>query len=144
MVSIKPLEQNSLYESRILIRLGTVISIHETPNFDIPKRKDIDIWRWKTEELKNMRKNTLDLLTQLSTPGMKNYRHRTMSQKGVRSDLIHKEISRGPLPTARTTVLESSITVDASANLFFYLFEDYAAATKILAKSNIMLGQLVR
>lgn len=89
-----------------------------------------------------MRKNTLDLLYQLSIPGMSHYRHRVSSQKGVRSDLFSTS-SRGPLPTARTTVVESSLAVDASANLFFYLFEDYTAATSILSTSNDVLAKLV-
>lgn len=129
----------------ILIDLGTVISIHETPNFEIPSRKDVNPLAWQAEELKNMRKNTYDLLSQLSIPGMERYQYRTMSQKGVRSDLsLRKQRGyNGAFPSARTTVAESSIIVDASANLFFYLFEDYAAATKILSQSNIMLAQLV-
>lgn len=121
---------------------GTVISIHETPNYENPKRKDVDFLKWRTEELRNMRKNTLDLLYQLSIPGMRHYRHRVSSQKGVRSDLL-KTFHRGPLPTARTTFAESSLAVDASANLFFYLFEDYTAATSILSTSNDVLAKLV-
>lgn len=90
----------------------------------------------------NMRKNTRDLLYQLSKPGMKKYINRVSAQKGVRSDLL-KTAHRGPLPTARSTVLESSLTVDASANLFYYLFEDYTAATSILSLSDDVLARLV-
>lgn len=133
---------NICQSAYLLILLGTVISIHETPNFDVPRRKDVNSLAWKAEELKNMRKNTYDLLSQLSEPGMKKYQYRTMSQKGVRSDLKKQHRYSGSFPAARTTVAESSIIVDASANLFFYLFEDYSAATKILSQSNVMLAQL--
>lgn len=124
----------------ILTEIGTVISIHETPNYEPPRRKDPLTWR--AEELKNMRKNTLDLLFQLSIPGMEHYRHRVSSQKGVRSDLL-KPSHRGSLPRARTTIVEPSVAVDASSNLFFYLFEDYTAATSILSTSNDVLAKLV-
>lgn len=122
-----------------------MISIHETPNFEIPSRKGVDSLAWKAEELNNMRKNTYDLLSQLSLPGMDKYQYRTMSQKGVRSDLgLRRQHSHSAsFPAARSTVAESSIVVDASSNLFFYLFEDYSAATKILSQSNMMLAQLV-
>lgn len=125
------------------ITLGTVISIHETPNFEIPSRKGVDALAWRAKELRNIRKNTYDLLSQLSGPGMDKYQYRTMSQKGVRSDLgLRRQHSHsGTFP--RTTVTESSIVVDASSNLFFYLFEDYSVATKILSQSNMMLAQLV-
>lgn len=119
-----------------------MISIHETPNYDVPPSKDIDRGKWREEELANMRKNTKDLLFQLSRPGMDHYRHRVSSQKGVRSDLL-TSIHWGPLPTARTTIMESSLPVDASSNLFFYLFEDYSAATSILSMSNDVLVKLV-
>lgn len=134
-----------MYTEFTHIALGTVISIHETPNFEIPSRKGVDSLAWRAEELKNMRKNTYDLLSQLSLPGMDRYQYRTMSQKGVRSDLgLRKQHSHsGSFPTAKSTVAESSIVVDASSNLFFYLFEDYSAATKILSQSNMMLAQLV-
>lgn len=119
-----------------------MISIHETPNYEIPRKKDVDLQVWKAEELRNMRKNTRDLLCQLSKPGMRHYINRVSAQKGVRSDLL-KTIHRGPLPAARTTALESSLTVDASANLFYYLFEDYTAATSILSLSDDVLARLV-
>lgn len=125
----------------MLTEIGTVISIHETPNYENPRMENIDL-STRAEELTNMRKNTRDLLFQLSIPGMEHYRHRVSSQKGVRSDLL-KTSHRGPLPRAQTTVLESSIAVDASSNLFFYLFEDYTAATSILSTSNDFLAKLV-
>lgn len=121
---------------------GTVISIHEAPNYDSPKGDDAEMLR-RTEELRNMRKNTHDLLSQLSKIGIDQYKFRVASQKGVRSDLT-KTTVRHPASRTRTTVMESSQAVEASANLFYYLFEDYTAPTSFLSNSSVTLGKLVR
>ena len=125
-----------------LTLLGTVISIHEAPNYVKSKDGDAEGPR-KDEELRNMRKNTHDLLSQLSKHGMEKYAYRVASQKGVRSDLA-KTTSGDPTTISRTTVMESSQAVDASANLFYYLFEDYTAPTSFLANSSETLSRLVR
>ncbi|KUI66233.1 hypothetical protein VM1G_02043 [Cytospora mali] len=120
----------------------TVISIHETPNYDAgSKGDDAEALRRRTEELRNMRKNTHDLLSQLSKIGIRKYEYRVASQKGVRSDLA-KTTSRHPASRTRTTVMESSEAVDASANLFYYLFEDYTAPTSFLSNSSVTLSKL--
>lgn len=90
-----------------------------------------------------MRKNTRALLSQLSTIGIKEYLVRISSQKGVRSDLKPRA-ERGSVPAARTTVKESEADVDGSANLFYYLFEDYSAGISILKDSSMTLSRLVR
>lgn len=125
--------------------LGTVISIHEAPNYDTSKGGDEEALR-RSEELRNMRKNTHDLLSQLSKIGMEKYKFRVASQKGVRSDLVKtgKHHHHYPATRSRTTVMESSEAVDASANLFYYLFEDYTAPTSFLASSSVTLSKLVR
>lgn len=119
-----------------------MISIHEAPNYDSSKGDDTQPAR-RTEELKNMRKNTRDLLSQLSKIGIDQYRFRVASQKGVRSDLA-RTTSRHPASRARTTAMESSQAVEASANLFYYLFEDYTAPTSFLSSSSITLSKMVR
>lgn len=121
---------------------GTVISIHEAPNYCSPRGDDAELLR-RTEELSNMRKNTHDLLSQLSKIGIEKYKYRVASQKGVRSDLTNTT-SRHATSRARTTVMESSQAVEASANLFYYLFEDYTAPTSFLSNSSVTLGRLVR
>lgn len=118
----------------------TVISIHEAPNYSSPKGDDAELLR-RTEELSNMRKNTHDLLSQLSKIGIEKYKYRVASQKGVRSDLTNTT-SRHATSRARTTVMESSQAVEASANLFYYLFEDYTAPTSFLSNSSVTLGRL--
>lgn len=131
------------WNAYIIVSLsGTVISIHEAPNYDTPKGDDAEMLR-RTEELRNMRKNTHDLLSQLSKIGIEKYKFRVASQKGVRSDLT-KTTSRHPASRTRTTVMESSQAVEASANLFYYLFEDYTAPTLFLSNSSVTLGKLVR
>lgn len=131
-----------MYDPGVLTGTGTVISFHETPNYEDRKGSDVDAEKWKALELKSMRKNTEDLLHQLSIHGIEAYKTRVSASKGVRSDLL-STTRRGPLPIARTVVQESSLTVDASANLFYYLFEDYSAATSILSRSNSILVKLV-
>lgn len=90
-----------------------------------------------------MRKNTRALLSQLSTTGIKEFRFAISSQKGVRSDLKPRA-ERAYVPAARTTVKESEADVDGSANLFYYLFEDYSAGISILKDSSMTLSRLVR
>lgn len=119
-----------------------MISIHEDPDYG--DYKDAEAEKHKVKELVNKRKNTRDLLHQLSKPGMAKYERRVSARKGVRSDMFHTlDGHGGPLPSARTTYLESSVTVDAAANLFYYLFEDYTAATSILSDSSRVLAKLV-
>ncbi|KAK7737421.1 hypothetical protein SLS53_006494 [Cytospora paraplurivora] len=118
----------------------TVISIHEAPNYGSPKGGDGEAYR--RTELRNMRKNTHDLLSQLSKYGIEKYRFRVASQKGVRSDMGPKMTGHNAASRTRTTVVESSEPVDASANLFYYLFEDYTAPTSFLASSSITLSKL--
>lgn len=119
-----------------------MISIHEAPNYGSPEEGDGEAYR--RTELRNMRKNTLDLLSQLSTYGIDKYKFRVSSQKGVRSDLGPKMTGHNAASRTRTTVVESSQPVDASANLFYYLFEDYTAPTSFLASSSFTLSELVR
>lgn len=125
--------------------IGTVISIHEAPNHEkLKKEERTDPQQFRMDELKNIRKNTAHLLCQLSRPGMERYRKKVSTRKGVRSDLLHmNQAQGGPVTTARTTALESSLAVDASANLFYYLFEDYTAATAILTHSSENLAKVV-
>lgn len=103
----------------------------------------VDHSKLQLDELQSMRKNTRALLSQLSTIGIEEFQLRISSQKGVRSDLKPRA-ERGAVPTARTTVKESEADVDGSANLFYYLFEDYSAGISILKDSSKTLSRLVR
>lgn len=128
----------------LLTRPDTVISIQEAPVYlEIPKGIKVNHSKLRLEELQSMRKNTRALLSQLSTIGIKEYLLRISSSKGVRSDLKPRA-ERGSVPAARTTVKESEADVDGSANLFYYLFEDYSAGISILKDSSMTLSRLVR
>ncbi|KAF7370024.1 putative adp-ribosylation factor protein [Mycena sanguinolenta] len=125
----------------ILTNEGTVISIHEDPSYEM--KNNMDTPGQQAEELASMRKNTRDLLHQLSEPGMDEYKRKVSAQKGVRSDLLQANQDQlGPLPSSITTYPESSLLIDASANLFYYLFEDYTATTSILSESSRILAQV--
>lgn len=137
---------NTLYHvaTVLLTPPDTVISIQETPVFlEIPKGIKVNQAKLQQEELQSMRKNTRALLSQLSTIGIREYLVRISSQKGVRSDLKPRA-ERGSVPSGRTTVKESEADVDGSANLFYYLFEDYSAGISILKDSSMTLSRLVR
>lgn len=110
---------------------------------EIPKGVKVDHDRLQKDELQSMRKNTSALLSQLSAIGIQKYLLRISASKGVRSDLKPRT-ERGTVPGARTTVKESEADVDGSANLFFYLFEDYSAGISILKDSSTTLSRLVR
>ncbi|KAH8788445.1 hypothetical protein F5883DRAFT_5394 [Diaporthe sp. PMI_573] len=126
----------------ILTSDHTVISIQESPVYlEIPKGIKVDQPKLRMEELQSMRKNTRALLSQLSAIGIIEYLRKISSQKGVRSDLKPRA-ERGSVPAARTTVKESEADVDGSANLFFYLFEDYSAGISILKDSSMTLSRL--
>ncbi|KAK7739325.1 hypothetical protein SLS63_001668 [Diaporthe eres] len=128
----------------ILTSDHTVISIQEAPVYlDIPKGINVDHSKLRLDELQSMRKNTRALLSQLSTIGIQEYLLRISSSKGVRSDLKPRA-ERGSVPAARTTVKESEADVDGSANLFYYLFEDYSAGISILKDSSMTLRGLDR
>ncbi|KAL1865480.1 hypothetical protein Daus18300_007125 [Diaporthe australafricana] len=127
----------------ILTSDHTVISIQEGPAYlEIPKDIKIDHQKLQRDELQSMRKNTSSLLSQLSTIGIKESLTRISSFKGVRSDLKPRNGQRGSVPAARTTVKESEADVDGSANLFYYLFEDYSAGISILKDSSMTLSRL--
>lgn len=104
----------------------------------------VDHSKLQLDELQSMRKNTRALLSQLSTIGIKEFQLRISSQKGVRSDLKPRAERGAAVPAARTTVKESEADVDGSANLFYYLFEDYSAGISILKDSSMTLSRLVR
>ncbi|KAJ0121764.1 hypothetical protein J7T55_008931 [Diaporthe amygdali] len=108
---------------------------------EIPKGVKVDHDRLQKDELQSMRKNTSALLSQLSAIGIQKYLLRISASKGVRSDLKPRT-ERGTVPGARTTVKESEADVDGSANLFFYLFEDYSAGISILKDSSTTLSRL--
>lgn len=118
---------------------STVISFHEAPKYTIPD--GVDQAQWRREELKKMRSNTIDLLSQLSEVGLVEYKTKIMASKAVRMDLKQREphVGRHRAPTAMP---DAPIEVEGSSNLFYYLFEDYASGVSILNQSREILADL--
>ncbi|KAI0450682.1 hypothetical protein F5B21DRAFT_420770 [Xylaria acuta] len=112
----------------------TVLSIHEQPSFEpVPDREDPD--KWKSEELKNMRANTLDVLLQLSRQGFDLYKRKPLSLNSVRRPLSKWHARDRPSIDRHETGMSFanggepvSLADEGTSNLFYYLFEDYVAA----------------
>ncbi|KAI0914147.1 hypothetical protein F4824DRAFT_447013 [Ustulina deusta] len=112
----------------------TVLSIHEQPSFEPPPANE-DEGKWKSEELWNMRANTLDVLLQLSRKGFDLYKRKPLSLNSVRRPLSkwhsHDKASLGRRDTGMTFANAGepvSLADEGTSNLFYYLFEDYVAA----------------
>ncbi|KAH8157962.1 hypothetical protein CIB48_g10284 [Xylaria polymorpha] len=118
----------------VLCNDHTVLSIHEQPSFEtVPDKEDAD--KWKHEELKNMRANTLNVLLQLSRQGFDLYKRKPLSLNSVRRPLSkwhardRPSISRYETGMSFASGREPvSLADEGTSNLFYYLFEDYVAA----------------
>ncbi|KAI0421015.1 hypothetical protein F5X98DRAFT_289200 [Xylaria grammica] len=112
----------------------TVLSIHEQPSFEpVPENEDYD--KWRAEELRNMRANTLDVLLQLSLNGFDLYRRKPLSLNSVRRPLRKWHSLDKPSLDRHETGMSFafgpepvSLADEGTSNLFYYLFEDYVAA----------------
>ncbi|CAJ2513303.1 Uu.00g014220.m01.CDS01 [Anthostomella pinea] len=111
----------------------TLLSIHEKPSFEPTPEKE-DEQTWQSDELKNIRANTLDVLLQLSQKGFDLYKRKPLSQNSVRRPL-YKWLSSKPDLTRQETGMSFaskgepvSLADEGTSNLFYYLFEDYVAA----------------
>ncbi len=82
-----------------------------------------------------MRTNTLRVLRQLSTIGLKRDEHKIMQLTSIRTPLMKVN--------HQTTIASEEHAREGSSNLFFYLFEDYSAAIGILHQSKSLLDKLV-
>ena len=104
--------------------LDTVLSFHEAVRHEaVPEGEDKAKWRMR--ELEIMRSNTLKVLRQLSKCGQQEYKTKIIEMISVRQPLIDKH------------------PIEGSSNLFYYLFEDYAAAVEVLNASKLRLDHLV-
>ncbi|KAI1130468.1 hypothetical protein F5Y10DRAFT_119492 [Nemania abortiva] len=115
----------------------TVLSIHEQPSFElVPEKEDRD--KWRAEELRNMRANTLDVLRQLSKKGFDLYKKKPLSINSVRRPLskwhghTRDSVSFNRQDTGMSSFVNAgepvSLADEGTSNLFYYLFEDYVAA----------------
>jgi hypothetical protein len=99
----------------------------------VPEKEDQD--KWRAEELKNIRANTLDVLLQLSRKGFDLYKRKPLSLNSVRRPLSKWSTRDKPNLSRHETgmtfahgVEPVSLADEGTSNLFYYLFEDYVAA----------------
>lgn len=118
----------------------TVISINEAPNLEDPPEGVDDPRTWKKNELAAMRRNTFDVLQQISYISDKEYKKSALSLKAIRAPL--RGIPPGGSRTSTTVPHERMAAVGAS-NLFYYLFEDTFAVVPILDEVKTVLEHLV-
>ncbi|ETS87535.1 hypothetical protein PFICI_01363 [Pestalotiopsis fici W106-1] len=123
----------------------TVITLNESPDLEAAP-KELDAGRWKQDQLRNMRQNSLDVLIQQSTHGMSLYENLPLSQNSIRqawSDALQRsgkaELGRvnsdfAPIESNPTSTPED----DATSSLFYYLFEDYSAAGPLKEAGRIL------
>ncbi|KXJ88241.1 hypothetical protein Micbo1qcDRAFT_236009 [Microdochium bolleyi] len=116
----------------VLTNDNTVLSLHEAPF--LPEANELqtpDREQYFAECLKNIRANTLSVLLQLSVKGFDQYAHKPLSQSSVRKAMSdkHGRWSR----RHGTNFSISHLNVEGASNLFYYLFEDYAAAATFQA-----------
>jgi len=110
---------------------------------------------YKDKYLGRIRANTLSVLSQLSRHGDEGYAHKPLSQSSVRKAMSdkHGRILRAHQKRSQDTGLDpqhlankldqkvKSLSVEGASNLFYYLFEDYAAAATFQAAEQT-LGEL--
>lgn len=107
----------------------TVISFHEAATYDaVPEGENIH--RWRQDELKYMRSNTLKVLKQLS---------KNASQK---EKIAFTQLSNVRFSLRDDADNPAALGVEGSSNLFYYLFEDYSAAVDIVNSSKKTLESL--
>lgn len=125
----------------------TVITFHESPVLE-PAPAGADPDDWKAAQIKNMRANSLDVLLQQSVCGIELYKKRPLSQNSIREalgqviagvDPSKPELSRvhSDIPPLGSTP-GISLEDEGTSRLFYYLFEDYAAAGPLKAARMIL------
>jgi len=123
----------------------TVLTIHGKPRYHYPeveKRPPDDEEKWRKKELSYMRSNTLKILfTELSDKPSKmaSYQEMTSIRQPLQAMLEKGRMADGTVPEKVTR----QIGQEGASSLFYYLFEDYAAAITILNESKPHLDGLV-
>ncbi|KAH7031598.1 uncharacterized protein B0I36DRAFT_324269 [Microdochium trichocladiopsis] len=119
---------------------NTVLSLHEDPVIEkvegISASSPSSAWaKYQARCLEHIRANTLSVLLQLSVHGFERYAHKPLSQSSVRQAMLVKHTRRiGKSSTAMQPQQKlEMLNVEGASNLFYYLFEDYAAAATFQA-----------
>lgn len=121
-------------------RLDTVISIHDAPNHQL-KSSASDSQTAIEEELKNMRLNTFTVLAQLSERGFEMFNNRPLSQAAIRQTLrsgVGSDAGSVSFLSTETDGVPHTLAAEGSSNLFYYLFEDYVAASPLKTAVDIL------
>ena len=119
------------------MNIDTVIAFHEDIHYEneymIPEGEDVA--RWRREELKSIRANTLKVLRQLSLCGLQEDKRKIMQLTAVRHPLL--------VQRSGTTALSPMFHgLEVSSHLFYYLFEDFSAANAVLNTFKLRLDDI--
>lgn len=93
------------------------------------------------EELKSMRLNTFTVLAQLSKCGFEMFDDRPLSQAAIRQTLrsgVGSDMGSVSFLSTETDGVPHALAAEGSSNLFYYLFEDYVAASPLKAAVDIL------
>lgn len=118
---------------------STVLTFHEEPDWSAvgPSPDGWSPSEWKRQHLSRMRDNMQSVLLQLSRRGYDKYAAKPLTQSSIRQALLEYQLGASPSPSPEKVAREGT------SNLFFYLFEDYAAA-RPLKEAARTLEDLVR
>ncbi|KAI0125762.1 hypothetical protein BJ170DRAFT_446288 [Xylariales sp. AK1849] len=124
---------------------NTIVTFNESPTFE-PTPKGVAEDKWRQDQIQSMRANSLNVLLQQSCHGFKLFEQRPLSQSLIRTAL-KQAVDRSEKPDLPRTHSDlpllsdgrgTSIGDDGTSLLFYYLFEDYAAAGPLKAAGRIL------
>ena len=121
------------------LELDTVLSLHEEPTIE-PAPFGVDEVEWRLEHYNNMRANMVSVLKQLSVHGFGLFQDQPLTQSSVRKAL--QALAARRKRAGRPEHLAHVLGQEGASNLFYYLFEDYAAAAPFQAARDT-LNELV-
>lgn len=107
----------------------TVLSFHEEPTVE-PAPPHTSQRQWDLDNLQSMRANMLSVLSQISRHGFfrTDKQPNPLTQSSVRKALQALEAKKRSRTTIPAKELSQVVAQEGASNLFYYLFEDYAAA----------------
>ncbi|KAH8675861.1 hypothetical protein BX600DRAFT_494291 [Xylariales sp. PMI_506] len=124
---------------------NTVITFHETPDLEPTPLGTADR-EWREEQYRSMRSNLLNVLLQQSNQGFDMFKQSPLSQSPIRQALQSEHDRRSTRHQGMKRLYSDFATVDlqtpaehrGTSLLFYYLFEDYAAAGPLQAAGTIL------
>ena len=119
------------YMRPLMSSSDTVLSFHEQPAIETAPSPE-EQRQWDVDNLKSMRANMLSVLSQISThdSSKRDKQPNPLTQSSIRKALQALEAKKAkrsrPIPPKDLTQI---LAQEGASNLFYYLFEDYAAAS---------------